>query len=250
MTRSRDFSESVTSREHIYTSDRAVRMGSGVDDTWVIIPLYNEEQVIGDVVAGVLAAFPQVVCVDDGSTDRSAEVAVAAGARVVRHPFNLGQGAALQTGFQYALADPSMQYVVTFDADGQHQIADAVGMVERLRAGEADVVFGSRFLDERTKPNFAKKMVLRAAVGYTNMTTRTRLTDAHNGLRAIRRPVVAQLDITQNRMAHASELVAQIGASKASYVEHPVHILYTDYSKAKGQSLWNSINILAELILR
>jgi glycosyltransferase involved in cell wall biosynthesis len=225
-------------------------MGSGVDDTWVIIPLYNEAKVISDVIAEVRSAFAQVVCVDDGSKDRSADLAEAAGARVVRHPLNLGQGAALQTGFEYALADPAMKYVVTFDADGQHQIADAVGMVERLRAGEADVVFGSRFLDERTKPSFAKTVVLRAAVGYTNMTTSTRLTDAHNGLRAIRRPVVEKLDITQNRMAHASELVAQIGASGASYVEHPVHILYTDYSKSKGQSLWNSINILAELILR
>jgi glycosyltransferase involved in cell wall biosynthesis len=225
-------------------------MGSRVHDTWVIIPLYNEESVISDVIAQVRPVFAQVVCVDDGSSDRSAELAAKAGARVVRHPLNLGQGAALQTGFDYALADASMKYVVTFDADGQHQIADALGMVERLRAGEAEVVFGSRFLDERTKPSFAKNMVLRAAVGYTNMTTHTRLTDAHNGLRAISRPVVEQLDITQNGMAHASELVAQIGALKASYVEHPVHILYTDYSKAKGQSLWNSINILAELILR
>ncbi len=221
-----------------------------MDDTWVVIPVYNEEKVIGDVVAGVRTAFANVVCVDDGSTDRSAERAARAGARVVRHPINLGQGAALQTGFEYALADPSMQFVVTFDADGQHQIADAVGMVERLRAGEADVVFGSRFLDERSNPTFAKKMVLRAAVGYTNMTTSTKLTDAHNGLRAIRRPVVEKLEITQNGMAHASELVAQIGALKVSYVEHPVHILYTDYSKTKGQSLWNSINILADLILR
>lgn len=225
-------------------------MGSGVDDTWVVIPLYNEEKVIGDVVAGVRTAFPQVVCVDDGSKDRSAEVAAKAGARVVRHPVNLGQGAALQTGFEYALADPAMEFVITFDADGQHQIADAVGMVEKLRAGEADVVFGSRFLDERSNPTFAKKLVLRAAVGYTNLTTSTKLTDAHNGLRAIRRPVVEKIDITQNRMAHASELVAQIGALKVPYAEHPVHILYTDYSKAKGQSLWNSINILADLILR
>ena len=221
-----------------------------MDDTWVVIPLYNEEQVIGDVIASVRVEFPQVVCVDDGSSDHSATVAAAAGAHIVRHPFNLGQGAALQTGFQYALADPAMKYVVTFDADGQHQVADAVGMVQRLRSGEAEVVFGSRFLDDRTAPNFAKTMVLRAAVGYTNITTSTRLTDAHNGLRAISRAVVEQLDITQNRMAHASELVAQIGASKASYVEHPAHILYTDYSKAKGQSLWNSINILADLILR
>jgi polyprenyl-phospho-N-acetylgalactosaminyl synthase len=221
-----------------------------MNDTWVVIPLYNEEKVIGDVVAQVRTVFPQVVCVDDGSSDRSAQVAATAGARVVRHPMNLGQGAALQTGFEYALADPAMKYVITFDADGQHQISDTIGMVERLRAGEADVVFGSRFLDQRSKPGFARKLVLQAAVGYTNLTTHTRLTDAHNGLRAIRRPVVERLDLTQNRMAHASELVAQIGASKASYVEHPVHILYSDYSKAKGQSLWNSINILADLILR
>jgi glycosyltransferase involved in cell wall biosynthesis len=223
---------------------------SRVPDTWVIIPLYNEEQVITDVIAQVLTAFEQVVCIDDGSSDHSADLAAKAGARVVRHPMNLGQGAALQTGFDYALSDPAMAYVLTFDADGQHQIADVVGMVQRLRAGEAEVVFGSRFMDDRTKPNLAKKMVLRAAVGYTNLTTNTRLTDAHNGLRAISRRVVAKLDITQNRMAHASELVAQIGASRATYVEHPVHILYTDYSKAKGQSLWNSINILADLMLR
>jgi len=212
--------------------------------------VYNEQQVIGEVVARVRTAFEQVVCVDDGSSDRSGDIAARAGAQVVRHPINLGQGAALQTGFEYALSDPGMKYVLTFDGDGQHQIDDALGMVARLRAGEADVVFGSRFLDERSKPTLGKKMVLRAAVGYTNMTTHTRLTDAHNGLRAISRPVLEQIKITQNRMAHASELVAQIGASKASYVEHPVHILYSDYSKAKGQSLWNSINILADLILR
>ena len=221
-----------------------------MNDTWVIIPMYNEEQVIGDVLTQVHTAFEQVVCVDDGSSDRSGDVAARAGARVVSHPINLGQGAALQTGFEFALADPTMKYVVTFDGDGQHQISDALGMVDRLRAGEADVVFGSRFLDERSKPTFGKKMVLRAAVGYTNMTTHTRLTDAHNGLRAISRPVLEKIGITQNRMAHASELVAQIGAFKVSYVEHPVHILYSDYSKAKGQSLWNSINILADLILR
>ena len=221
-----------------------------MNDVWVVIPLYNEERVIADVVKQVLTAFAQVVCVDDGSLDQSADLAALAGARVIRHPVNLGQGAALQTGFEYTLSDPSMQYVITFDADGQHLISDAVGMLERLRAGEADVVFGSRFLDERSKPTLAKKMVLRAAVGYTNLTTHTRLTDAHNGLRAIRRPVLERLDITQNRMAHASELVAQIGASKATYVEHPVHIVYNEYTRAKGQSLWNSVNILADLILR
>ena len=143
-----------------------------------------------------------------------------------------------------------MRWVVTFDADGQHQIDDVVAMLDLARAEGLDVVFGSRFLDDRTEAGFAKKLVLQAAVAYTNLTTKTRLTDAHNGLRLMSRDVVARLDITQNRMAHASELVAQIGAMKVRYAESPVHILYTDYSRAKGQSLWNAVNILVELILR
>lgn len=220
------------------------------DDVWLVVPLFNEEQVIGEVVSAARATFPHIVCVDDGSKDASARAAAQAGAVVVRHPVNLGQGAALQTGFEYALGVPSMRWVVTFDADGQHQVSDVVEMVEKARAEDLDVVFGSRFLDDRTEAGFLKGLVLKAAVGYTNLTTGTRLTDAHNGLRVISRDVVAQLEITQNRMAHASELVAQIGDLDIRYAESPVHILYTDYSRAKGQSLWNAVNILADLILR
>ena len=220
------------------------------EEVWLVVPLFNEAQVIGDVVRSAREVFPNVVCVDDGSVDDSAAEAARAGAVVVRHPVNLGQGAALQTGFDYALTDPKMRWVVTFDADGQHQIDDVVAMLDLARAEGLDVVFGSRFLDDRTEAGFAKKLVLQAAVAYTNLTTKTRLTDAHNGLRLMSRDVVSRLDITQNRMAHASELVAQIGAMKVRYAESPVHILYTDYSRAKGQSLWNAVNILVELILR
>ena len=225
------------------------------EDVWLVVPLYNEAAVIADVVREARAVFPTLVCVDDGSRDASADLAEQAGAAVVRHPVNLGQGAALQTGFEYALGDPTMRYVVTYDADGQHQIRDVEVMLERIRQGDVRVVFGSRFLDERTEASAGKRLVLRAAVAYTNATTGTRLTDAHNGLRVLHRDVVEQLDITQNRMAHASEIVAQIGSmrfdgAKVAYAEEPVHILYTDYSKAKGQSLWNAVNILAELIWR
>lgn len=220
------------------------------DDVWLVVPLFNEEQVIGEVVSAARATFPHIVCVDDGSKDASARAAAEAGAVVVRHPVNLGQGAALQTGFEYALGVPSMRWVVTFDADGQHQVSDVVEMVEKARAEDLDVVFGSRFLDDRTEAGFLKGLVLKAAVGYTNLTTGTRLTDAHNGLRVMSRDVVGRLEITQNRMAHASELVAQIGDLDIRYAESPVHILYTDYSRAKGQSLWNAVNILADLILR
>jgi len=220
------------------------------DEVWLVVPLYNEARVIGDVVRSARTVFPHVVCVDDGSSDDSAAEAARAGAVVVRHPVNLGQGAALQTGFEFALSVPSMRWVVTFDADGQHQVDDVVAMLDKARAEDLDVVFGSRFLDERTQAGAVKKLVLRLAVAYTNLTTRTRLTDAHNGLRVISRPVLQRIDITQNRMAHASELVAQIGGMGVRYGESPVHILYTDYSRSKGQSVWNAVNILVELILR
>ena len=221
-----------------------------VQDTWVVVPLFNEQPVIGDVVRGLRVVFPQVVCVDDGSHDGSADAAAAAGAVVVRHALNLGQGAALQTGISFALSDPDTRYVVTFDADGQHQVSDAVAMVERLRAREADVVVGSRFLDGRTRPGLVKRVVLKAAVVYSNLTTGLHLTDAHNGLRAMSRSVCERIDIRQNRMAHASELVHQIARADVRVVEHPVHILYTDYSKAKGQSVLNSVNILTELLFK
>lgn len=221
-----------------------------MEDTWVVVPLFNEEQVIGDVVRDLRGTFPQVVCVDDGSRDGSAAAAREAGAVVVRHSLNLGQGASLQTGIQYALSDPQMRYVVTFDADGQHQVSDALAMVQRLRAGEADAVFGSRFLDSRTRPGLVKRLVLKTAVMYSNATTGVRLTDAHNGLRALTRQCCERLDIRQNRMAHASEIVHQIGRSRARVVEHPVHILYTDYSRSKGQSVLNSVNIVADLFFK
>ncbi|MDN5790655.1 MAG: glycosyltransferase family 2 protein [Micrococcales bacterium] len=225
------------------------------DDAWLVMPLYNEAEVIGGVVSSARASFRKVICVDDGSSDDSAAIAEDAGAVVVRHPINLGQGAALQTGFDYALQDPQMVYLVTFDADGQHQVNDVVAMLARIRRGDVEVVFGSRFLDDRSRPSALKRAVLRMAVAYTNLTTGTRLTDAHNGLRVLHRSVVERLDITQNRMAHASEIVAQIGAMRfddrpVRYVEEPVHVLYTDYTRAKGQSLWNTVNILAELIWR
>lgn len=220
------------------------------DDTAVVVPVYREAKVIGAVVDGLLAQFSQVYCVDDGSPDGSGQIAQRHGARVVHHPLNLGQGAALQTGMAAALRNPAIRYVVTFDGDGQHTVTDALAMVQRLRSGDVDVVFGSRFLDERTELTVAKRLVLRAAVGYTNVITGLRLTDAHNGLRAFTRDVAASIDLVHDGMAHATEIVSQISKGKWRYAELPVHIVYTDYSRAKGQSLWNSVNILFDLIVR
>lgn len=205
---------------------------------------------IGEVVSSLTPHFPRVVCVDDGSSDQSAEEAMRAGATVVRHPVNLGQGAALQTGIEFAVAHPQMSYIVTFDADGQHRVEDAVEMVRRARDEDLGVVFGSRFLDDRTKPGALKKIVLKTAVWVTNMTTGTRLTDAHNGLRVIRRDAAQGVNLRQDRMAHATEIVLQLNRTGLPAAEHPVQLVYTDYSRAKGQSLLNSVNILVDLVVR
>lgn len=217
--------------------------------TWVVIPLYNEATVIAGVIRDLLPVFPHVVCIDDGSRDGSGEIARAAGAHVVTHPINLGQGAALQTGFDYCL-ERGADYVVTFDADGQHRVVDAIAMLDRARDDNLAIVFGSRFLDDRTNPGILKKIVLKTAVAVTNLTTRTKLTDAHNGLRVIRADALRMFTLRQDRMAHGTEIVVKLGRTGLPYAEHPVEVIYTDYSKAKGQSLLNSVNILVDLIIR
>jgi glycosyltransferase involved in cell wall biosynthesis len=230
-------------------SSPAVAATAQRPDVWIVIPLFNEATVIGSVIADLRAEFTHVVCVDDGSTDDSAAVAEAAGARVIRHPHNLGQGAALQTGISYAREQAGAQYLVTFDADGQHRVVDAIAMIDLARADDAAIIFGSRFLDDRTKPGLLKKIVLKTAVAVTNLTTGLTLTDAHNGLRVLRVDAARAVNLKQDRMAHASEIVVQLGASKLPWREFAVEVLYTDYSKAKGQSLFNSINILVDLII-
>lgn len=220
------------------------------EDAWLVIPLFDEARVIETVLHEAREHFPHVVCVDDASRDYSAERARAAGAVVVQHPFNLGQGAALQTGMRYVLEATDAAYLVTFDADGQHRPQDAAEMVRRAREEQLAIVFGSRFLDDRTRPGRLKKLVLKAAVWLTNQQTGMKLTDAHNGLRVIRRDAATRLDLRQNRMAHATEIVLQLGRTRLPWAEHPVHVLYTDYSRAKGQSLMNSVNILIDTILK
>lgn len=218
-------------------------------DTALIVPVFDEGAVIADVIATLRTEFDAVICIDDGSTDASAAAAAAAGAVVLRHATNLGQGAALQTGIDYAL-ERGFEYLVTFDADGQHRIEDALAMLELARTEDLAIVFGSRFLDERTEAGLLKKLVLKTAVWVTNQSTGMKLTDAHNGLRVIRRDAAAGIHLEQNRMAHASEIVLQLGRTRLPWREFGVHIVYTDYSRAKGQSLLNAVNILFELTFR
>lgn len=219
-------------------------------DVAFVVPVYNEAAVIGDVIASIRRVTPHVVCVNDGSRDASAAEIVKAGAYLVDHPINMGQGAALQTGIEFARSLPGVDRFVTFDADGQHLVEDAIRMVELLIDGDVDIVLGSRFLGASVGASKAKKLLLRAAVAFSNVTSGVRLTDAHNGLRAFNRHVADTIEITAPDMTHASEIVELIARNGYRYREVPVTIHYTEYSRSKGQASVNALNIAVDTLLR
>lgn len=220
---------------------------SGFDDTWLIVPCYNEGTVIFDVLTHARETFPNIVAVNDGSRDDSAAQIRAAGAHLVNHPVNLGQGAAIQTGVEYARSQPGARYFVTFDADGQHQVKDVVRMVERLRAEPVDIIVGTRFAgQDNSQVPWIKRAVLKTVVLLSPRTKKLGLSDAHNGLRVFNRKVADEMNIRMNGMSHASEIVTMIDNNGWRVDEEPVDILYTEYSMSKGQSLINGVNILAD----
>lgn len=214
---------------------------------FVVIPAFNEGSAIADTVRAVRNLWDRVMVVDDGSCDETSAIARKAGAIVVRHPINLGQGAAIRTGVDFAL-ELGAAYVVTFDADGQHEAADIGKLIEALRETGFDVAFGSRFLGEVKGLPAVRRLFLKAAVLVTYLTTGLRMTDAHNGLRAFTRHAAQRIRIRQERMAHGSEIVSQVARHKLSFVEVPVTVKYTEYSLRKGQKLRDSIHIIIDLI--
>lgn len=215
--------------------------------TFAVIAAYNEAGAIGPVIAELRPAVDRVVVVDDGSADDTGGVARAHGAEVLIHRINLGQGAALQTGILYALREGA-DFIVTFDADGQHMPHDVPRLLEALIAADADIAMGSRFLGTTEAMPWLRRIVLKAAVVFTRLTTGVRVSDAHNGLRLLTRRAALAIEIRQNRMAHASEIIEQVGRHNLRYVEVPVHIRYTDYSLAKGQRLTGAFDILLDLM--
>jgi glycosyltransferase involved in cell wall biosynthesis len=220
-------------------------------DVWIIVPAFNEASVIADVIADVRSVFGNVVCVDDGSRDDTGERALRAGAHVVRHPVNLGQGAAIQTGVEYARSRPGASVFATFDADGQHRVKDVVRMIDRLAVEDLDIVIGTRFADRAPdRMPKLKRLLLPIVAKLSPASRKLGLTDAHNGLRVFDKTVADGLNLTMNGMSHASEFVALIAENRWRVAEEPVEILYTDYSMSKGQPLVNGVNIIFDGLLR
>jgi len=215
---------------------------------FVVIAAYNEGPVIGRAVSELRSEYPHILVVDDGSGDETALIAHAAGAVVLRHVLNRGQGAALQSGITYALRHGA-DVIVTFDADGQHRPGDVARLVAPILSGEVEATLGSRFIDNGENVPWTRRLLLSAGILFTWITTGARLSDTHNGLRAFSRKAAKSIDIQLDRMAHASELIEQIHRSGLRYKEIPVRVAYTEYSLAKGQRATGAMRIALDYLL-
>lgn len=204
-------------------------------NVWVVIPAFNEETTIKAVVQAVCDRGYNVVVVDDASSDNTFSVASQSKAIVLEHLINRGQGASLKTGIVYAL-ERGAEEIVTFDADGQHEVNDIEKLLEPLQSGNVDVVLGSRFLGQTVDMSSLRGFILKCAIIFTRVFSHINVTDTHNGLRAMTRHAAMKIKITQDRFAHASEILDEIVQHKFRYTEVPVTVHYTDYSRAKGQN--------------
>ena len=214
-----------------------------------IIPVYNEERMIGHVIDEVKKYVDIIIIVDDCSTDGT--IGKIKGDKVVllRHMMNLGQGAAIQTGFDYAKIN-DVKIAVTFDADGQFLASEIPSVIKPLFQNKADVVLGSRFLGKAIDVPLLRKVILKYGIIFTYLFSGVKLSDTHNGFRALNKKALFEIQVTHNRMAHASEIIDEILHNNLRCVEVPVTVKYDGYSKVKGQKNINSLKIVAQLIMQ
>lgn len=216
---------------------------------FVIIPCYNEARVVRQTVSEVLEKGYSVVVVDDCSKDGSRKQLKGLPLYYLRHRVNMGQGAALQTGIDFA-KKKGAKYFVTFDADGQHDSNDIAGMIELIEKKQSDIVFGSRFLPgSKTNASSSRTFVLNMARYVNFLVSGVLLTDAYNGLRLLDRKAADMIRLTENKMAHATQFQVLAAKNKLNYSEYPNNIQYTQYSTGKGLRNWDGIKIFVEVLL-
>lgn len=213
-----------------------------------VIPAYNEAETIEKVIQGVKPFAARTVVVDDCSTDRTCDLAERQGAIVLRHIINRGQGAALRTGTEYALQNGA-DIIVHFDADGQFNPADIEKAVKLLINGEADIVFGSRFLNGSSgaeqMPKFKKSVIMPLARFFNKIFLGLKMTDPQSGFRAITAAAAEKLAWEQDRMAHCSEILFEAHKAKLKIKEVPITVVYRNF----GQKLSGGFRILKDLFL-
>jgi glycosyltransferase involved in cell wall biosynthesis len=217
----------------------------------IVIPAYNEEATVAQVVRDAVRVADAVVVVDDGSRDHTSSLASEAGAIVVRHAVNRGLGGALGTGLAAAVK-LGADAVVTMDADGQHRAADAARIFERMSKGDVDFVIGSRMLGGQEGSKMPIHRVLFNGVGnvLTYLLFGVWVTDSQSGLRGLSRRAAETVDLRTNGMEVSSEFIKEVREKRWPIAEISIPAIYTEYSLSKGQSFFVGIKTAAKLILR
>lgn len=220
-----------------------------------VIPAFNEAENITAVINNVKPMVDRVVVVDDGSTDQTYKLAASAGADVLRHIINRGQGAALRTGTAYSLARGA-DIIIHFDADGQFSARDIPKIIEPIKAGAAEVVYGSRFLPalsqaeaegrSKTKMPFLKKyLIMPLAKAVNKIFFKIDLTDPQSGFRAMSAAAARRISWRQDRMAHCSEIMLEVKKNNLRVKEVPIQVIYRNF----GQSFSDGLRILKDLFM-
>ena len=213
-------------------------------NVWIIVPAHNEQENIFGVIKSLQELTSNIVVVNDASTDRTCDIVKVLGVYLLDHLVNRGQGAALQTGTDFALSKGS-KIIVHFDADGQMLAKDIYRIITPIIDLEAEIVFGSRFMEKRSKIPWTKRyFILKPAIIFNWFFTGIKLSDAHNGFRALSAKAAQKIKITQDGMAHATEILDQVRASDLKYTEVPVEIVYNQY----GQRFSSGFKIIRDLI--
>ncbi len=214
----------------------------------VIVSAYNEEKTIKDIVLNLKRNGYDVLVVDDGSTDKTGELAQGAGAILLRHLINLGQGGAIQTGFDFALKFKP-EIVVTFDADGQHFVSEIPKLIQPIIEDRADVIIGSRFLKNQQIP-FPRLVMNWVANLVTFILFGLWLSDSQSGFKAFRVSVLKKIKIRGQRFDWSSEVVSEIKTKKIKFLEVPIRVKYTPYSLSKGQNFFVGIKTFVRLLFK
>lgn len=217
---------------------------------YIVIPAFNEAGSIGKVIKDLLSCgYTNIIVIDDGSSDETAGIVEDFNVFLIKHPVNMGPGAAIKTGIDFALLK-NADIIVTFDADGQHLAKDIYGLAKPIITNKAEITLGNRFLNNSSKVPIFKKIILKAGAMLMFLMYGILSSDSHNGLKAISRSAASRIDIKSNGWEYCSEIIEEIMLKKIKYQEVPVTVKYSDYSIKKGQKIYNSFYIFSKMFVK